>query len=96
MKDDWHGEVFLIREVSLEKCLDRLCLTIDRASFVIGLCFVQSGQLDHAVCLTREIVEHNIKIGVVLLQNVQPRIKARIGGREFGEIAMIFPTVVAM
>ena len=51
MQDYGYGQVFLIREVPHEECLDRLCLAIHSADLIRGLRFIQSGQLDHAIGL---------------------------------------------
>lgn len=96
MQDDWNREVFLVAKVPSQERLDRSRLVVEQTDFIIGLRFVQRGQLHHAIGLTREGVQHHVKIGMVLFQQFQARVEARIGGGEFGKVAVVLPAVVRL
>jgi hypothetical protein len=86
MQNDRHGQLLFIAEVSLEEGFDRLRLPMHQTHFIKRLGLVQRDQLDDPVGLAREIIQHHIKVFVVLLKNLQPRIKARIRLGKLGEI----------
>lgn len=72
MQDDRHRQLFFVAQMAGKEGLDRLGL-------VTGSTFIKLNQLDRSVGNPRVPIQHSVQRRVVLFQNLQSRVKARIG-----------------
>ena len=96
MQQDRHDEVFFVIEVAFEKPFDRLGRCVHGRCLVPNLIGVELRKLDRAVGRSVNSSNTRSSSSWSVFQHLQPLAKPGIGGQKLGEIAAVFPCVMAV